>query len=110
MSGAPSARERELAVLDRVEWPALDADARRAILRRPVQAVADDVRVSVQRIVALVRRDGDAALRTLSARYDGAPLQDFAVAADEFERQLLVEPLQILDLYLSTTTSLTPSG
>ena len=31
-------------------------------------------------------------------------------AADEFERQLLVEPLQILDLYLSTATSLTPSG
>lgn len=84
MSASASARLRPLTMLDRVEWSALDAGARRAVLRRPVQAVADDVRMSVQRIVALVRRVGDDALRTLSARFDAAALDCFAVTRDEF--------------------------
>ncbi|HEX2083131.1 MAG TPA: histidinol dehydrogenase [Xanthomonadaceae bacterium] len=69
-----------------VDWTGLDAAARSAVLRRPLQAVADDVLHSVQRILALVKRDGDDALRTLSARFDAAPLQAFEVGDEEFDR------------------------
>ena len=72
--------------LEPLDWSALDPAARAAALRRPLQAVADDVQHSVQRILALVRRDGDAALQTLSARFDAAPLQSFEVSEAEFER------------------------
>ena len=76
---------KRVPVLDIVDWSKLDAASRQAVLRRPVQVVADDVQRSVQRILALVRRDGDDALRTLSARFDAAPLESFAVDDAEFE-------------------------
>ncbi len=73
-------------VLDPVDWSKLDGAAREAVLRRPVQAVADDVQRTVQRILGLVRRDGDDALRTLSARFDAAPLDAFEATDAESGR------------------------
>lgn len=73
------------AVLD---WSALDAAARADALRRATRARADDVSAGVTDILAAVRRDGDAALRTFAERFDGrAPdafeVDDAAFAAAE---------------------------
>jgi histidinol dehydrogenase len=68
-----------------VDWRALDAAGRQAVLQRPAQRVADEIETSVRAIIAHVRRDGDAALQALSARFDAVALSGFAVDADEFD-------------------------
>jgi histidinol-phosphate aminotransferase len=64
----------------RVDWVALDVAARDAWLTslRPDEPVAD-----VDAILADVRAGGDVALRELTARYDGADLEDPWLAVDE---------------------------
>ena len=91
MSAARRSPAREAGVLGMVRWAALDAAARHALLQRPTRAIAADVSESVRRIIEQVRRDGDAALRELSERFDPAPLRVFGVDPEEFdaaERQL----------------------
>jgi histidinol dehydrogenase len=87
MSAVPGIRPAEprASALNLVDWRALDATARRAVLQRPAQRVADEVGASVRAILSQVQREGDAALRALSARFDPVPQQDFAVDAEEFE-------------------------
>ncbi len=65
--------------LPRIDWSALDADARRDWLSalRPSAPDAD-----VAAIVADVRTRGDAALRELTARFDGAHLDSPWLEAD----------------------------
>ena len=63
----------------RVRWSDLDAAARVELLRRPAQVVATDVSAAVAELIAAVRRDGDAALRDLTRRFDGAELAAFDV-------------------------------
>ncbi len=63
----------------RVRWSELDASARDVLLRRPAQSVAVEVSASVASLIDAVRRDGDAALRALTLRFDGADLDAFAV-------------------------------
>jgi histidinol dehydrogenase len=70
--------------MNRVDWAGLDAAAREAVLRRPAQVVAADIRRSVTEIITAVRRDGDVALRSLSRKFDGVPVTDFEVGAEEF--------------------------
>ena len=67
-----------------LDWNALDAARRREALARPAQSRADDVRHGVERIVAAVRKDGDTALRALSARYDRCTLDALEVDEAEF--------------------------
>ncbi|MBS0590936.1 MAG: histidinol dehydrogenase, partial [Proteobacteria bacterium] len=67
-----------------LEWAALDAAARRAALRRPVQERGEELRAGVARILDQVRADGDASLRALTRRYDGCELAMFAVSDAEF--------------------------
>ncbi len=71
----------DLPVLD---WAALDAAARRAALRRPVQERGEELGAGVARILDQVRADGDASLRALTRRYDGCELAAFAVSDAEF--------------------------
>jgi histidinol-phosphate aminotransferase len=73
---APPAR------LARTSWTDLDADARAAWLSalRPPAPDAD-----VADIIAAVCRDGDAALRELTKRFDGADLDDPWVSSDELD-------------------------
>lgn len=73
-----------LPVMPILDWPALDASARAAALRRPQLTQPADIAATVTRIFAQVRRDGEAALRALTLRYDGVELDRFAVSADEF--------------------------
>jgi histidinol dehydrogenase len=69
--------------MKRLDWNALDEAARREALARPAQSRADELRRGVERIVAVVRERGDAALRELSAKYDHCALE--AIAVDEAE-------------------------
>jgi histidinol-phosphate aminotransferase len=68
--------------LARVGWTDLDAAARAAWLDalRPAQPDAD-----VGDIIATVRRDGDAGLRALTKRFDGADLADPWATSDELD-------------------------
>ncbi|WP_454831390.1 histidinol dehydrogenase [Pseudoxanthomonas wuyuanensis] len=68
----------------KLDWPSLDQAARSAALTRPVQTVAVSTRESVAALLSDVRANGDAALREITARFDGVTLSDFEVGADEF--------------------------
>lgn len=68
----------------KLDWPSLDQAARSAALTRPVQTVAVSTRESVAALLSDVRANGDAALREITARFDGVMLSDFEVGADEF--------------------------
>lgn len=68
----------------RLDWASLDAAGRAAALRRPVQEVAAQTRASVAGLIEDVRTRGDAALREITARFDGAAPESFEVAETEF--------------------------
>lgn len=70
-------------LLETHDWAELDVADRVSILERP--AVRDDARIraGVERIIASVRTQGDAALRALTKRYDGVDLADFRVSRSE---------------------------
>ena len=54
-----------------LDWRTLDAAARAAALARPANDARDSVRNDVAAVIATVRARGDAALRELTARFDG---------------------------------------
>lgn len=54
-----------------IRWSALDEQARRRLLARPLRARAHELNVEVGRIIEQVRVGGDGALRELSRRFDG---------------------------------------
>ena len=70
--------------MNRLVWSELDAGARAAVLTRPVQAVAEQTRATVAELMNAVRTRGDAALREITARFDGAAPERFEVGEDEF--------------------------
>ncbi|MCD0257369.1 histidinol dehydrogenase [Xanthomonas melonis] len=67
-----------------LDWSRLDSAARAAALTRPVQTVATQTRDAVAALIADVRTRGDAALREITARFDGVSLDSFVVTAAEF--------------------------
>lgn len=69
----------------RVRWSELDAAARDALLRRPAQQVAAEVTAAVASLIAQVREGGDAAVRALTARFDGVHLARFELDAADVE-------------------------
>ena len=69
---------------NRLDWNALDADQREQALRRPAQVTQATTAAAVAAILDEVRRDGDAAVRACTCRFDGIELDDPAVDADEF--------------------------
>ena len=71
--------------MNRFDWNALSEIERGTLLQRPVQAVAESVRVGVQAIFAEVEARDDAALREYSARFDGVALDGFEVMPEEFD-------------------------
>lgn len=72
-------------IMQRLQWSALDDNQRESALRRPAQQTRRETAEAVAAILERVRREGDAALRALSARYDGVALDAFAVGAEEFD-------------------------
>lgn len=65
-------------------WRKLSARQRAAALARPAQERRSAVSAGVRRIIAGVRRNGDAALRRFTRRFDGVALKSLRVSAAEF--------------------------
>lgn len=65
-------------------WKDLTPDRQRALLTRPALGANPDLPARVAAIIARVRRDGDTALRALTAELDGAALDALEVSASEF--------------------------
>ncbi|MGL6223015.1 MAG: histidinol dehydrogenase [Steroidobacteraceae bacterium] len=70
--------------LDILDWNALDAAERDAVLRRPAQRDAAGLLERTRLIVDDVRARGDVALREYTARLDGVQLDTCAVTDKEF--------------------------
>src|SRR3546814_12204483 len=68
----------------RHEWSELDEAQRAATLARPARTVSRELREGVAAILDQVRARGDAALRELTLRLDGADLEDLFVDKREF--------------------------
>ncbi len=69
--------------LPRLDWASLNDMDRRSALSRPVQARSEALHTDVERIIAAVRTEGDAALRALTARYDCSVLDAIEVSSEE---------------------------
>jgi len=69
-------------VLSRLDLRGGDADPGR-VLAGPVEGDDADALASVRAIITEVRDRGDAALRELTARFDGVEVDDLAVPPDE---------------------------
>jgi histidinol dehydrogenase len=67
-----------------IDWNKLDEPARAAALARPTRSRSNELRLGVQHIVAMVREQGDDAVRELSARYDGCTWETTEVGEAEF--------------------------
>ena len=65
-------------------WKSLSAAARRAALARPALSARPRVTAAVGAVIAAVRREGDVALRRLTAKFDGVRLRSLRVTAAEF--------------------------
>ena len=70
--------------MNRLIWDELDDIERATALTRPVQTVAEQTRATVAELMNAVRTRGDAALREITARFDGAAPERFEVGEDEF--------------------------
>jgi histidinol dehydrogenase len=64
-------------------WKNLSRAQRTAALQRPAQTAQPAISAAVRAIVAAVRRDGDAALRRLTSKFDGVALSALRVSAGE---------------------------
>jgi histidinol dehydrogenase len=65
-------------------WKKLSAAQQAAALQRPAQKAQKRIAIIVAGVLARVRRQGDAALRQLTAKFDGARLKSLRVSAAEF--------------------------
>ncbi len=65
-------------------WKKLTAPQRTAALARPAQQAQPRVAAAVRAIVAAVRRDGDAALRKFTTRFDSVTLRSLRVTEADF--------------------------
>lgn len=67
-----------------LDWQQLDPKGRRAALARPTQELRAEILESAREIVDTVRREGDAALRAYTKRFDKVEITDLAVSQAEF--------------------------
>jgi len=65
-----------------LEWDSLGESERRGALARPAQS--NDISALVREVIASVRKDGDAALRAYTKRFDGVDLANLQVTPAEF--------------------------
>ncbi len=65
-------------------WNKLSALQRAAAVARPAQQAQPQVAATVRAIVTAVRRDGDAALRKFTKKFDGVALRSLRVTEAEF--------------------------
>ncbi len=78
-----------------LDWNTLAVAEKRAALSRPAQADAARVTAVARDIIAQVRREGDAALRSLTEKFDDIRLESLQVTQPEFElAENLLKPHQ----------------
>lgn len=85
-------------------WNNLDAEARSALLSRPAVRDDESVRVAAADIIRAVRSGGDATLRALTSKFDGAELDALKVSEHELAeaaRELKPVALAAIDLAIS---------
>lgn len=85
-------------------WDELDDAARSALLTRPAVCDDESVRTSVAEIIEMVRDDGDAAIRTLTSRFDGVEPGSLRVSEDELSvaaEKLAPSSLAAIDLAIA---------
>jgi histidinol dehydrogenase len=68
------------------DWARLDPASRRELLRRPAQRDQQETLAGARAIVERVRREGDRALRQLTAEHDQVHLEDLRVSDAEIEQ------------------------
>lgn len=71
-------------LVQRLDWARFDPAAQARALARPVQAVAEEVRATVAKLIEEVRSGGDRALLAITERLDGVALERIEVCEDEF--------------------------
>jgi histidinol dehydrogenase len=67
-----------------IDWKTASIDARRAALSRPAAASREEVFREAGAIIAMVRAEGDAAVRRFTRQFGGPELSELRVGADEF--------------------------
>ena len=90
--------------MKRLDWPALDTDARAQALQRPTQAVSEAVAQSVADILQQVSIGGDAALREYTLRFDDLAISDFAVSEEEFAAAETLVPRKLRDAMVAAAS------
>src|SRR5437016_7927641 len=82
-----------------VEWDKLADHERRAALARPAQVSRAEAAAQALEIITAVRHQGDAALRSYTAVFDGVQLEALAVTRSEFiQARRSLAPRQIAAL------------
>lgn len=90
-----------------INWSALDVTEKTAVLCRPAQENAAELLQKVQNIIDNVRSGGDAALREMTQRFDGATLTNLQVSDAEFtaaEQSLTLTQLTALKRAISNVS------
>jgi histidinol dehydrogenase len=85
-------------------WDNLDTEARSAMLSRPAVRDNESVRVTAAEIISAVRSGGDATLRALTNKFDGAELDALKVSERELAaaaRELKPVALAAIDLAIT---------
>ncbi|MDR0250981.1 MAG: histidinol dehydrogenase [Burkholderiales bacterium] len=67
------------------DWSQCSEETRTALLQRPAIGASAAIATTVSEILETVRRDGDAALRSYTARFDRVERASIRVGADEIE-------------------------
>ena len=83
-----------------LDWNTLSDTERRAALARPSMESRADIAAVALEVINTVRRDGDAALRAYTERFDGVKLEGLAVSRTEFaaaRKELSTEQVKALE-------------
>jgi histidinol dehydrogenase len=83
-----------------LDWKTLSDTERRAALARPSMESRADIAAVALEVINTVRRDGDAALRAYTERFDGVKLEGLAVPPAEFaaaRQELTTEQIKALE-------------
>lgn len=78
-----------------VSWSALDAPARRSLLRRPHTEGRSELEAAVRALIERVRVEGDAAILDLTERFDGVRLSSIEVGEAEFAEAARLVPSEV---------------
>lgn len=83
-----------------LDWNELSEPQRRAALARPTLESRADIASVAQEVIDAVRREGDAALRDYTERFDGVKLGSLEVSREEFaaaRKELTAEQIAALE-------------